>query len=131
LGAQRRAAAIVLGRQVLQAVKGRAVAAADRHLPGAARIPGEAETRSQVQLVGRIKPVYDADDTVGETLLISGAAAECEGAQRAVFIFEGSIFLIAQADVEREIPLDLPVVLDEQGPLGLSQLREQTRRIAG
>src|SRR6185503_3101843 len=44
---------------------------------------------------------------------------------------EGSVVLVAQSDIDGKITSDFPIVLDENCPLGLPQLREQRRRLAG
>ncbi len=82
--AQRRAVAIVLRRQVHQPIEREPVAAADRHLAVALRIPGEADARAEVVVVGREELIDEIDSRSGDLLEQRPALTEHDVAQRVV-----------------------------------------------
>ena len=66
--AQRRTVAVVLGREIHQAIEGETVPATHRRLTVARRIPRESESRPDVVAVGREEPIDEIDAGWRQTL---------------------------------------------------------------
>ena len=130
-GAQRRVVTIVLGRKVHQPVVRDAIAAAHGHARIAGRVPGKSNARRHIVVVRRVELVDEIHACRREPLRERRPGTPDQISKRTVLVHECAVVLVAHAGVDGELPVHLPVVVQEDRPLGLPQFRVRRHRLAG
>src|SRR5207245_1752013 len=95
---------------------------ADRHLALAPGIPGEAKPRGKVIVVKPHTAIQELCGGAGQPLRKTGSGTQHQSVQMAVPIGGRRVVLITQTDVQGEIVIYFPVVLNESRKFNSSQL---------
>ena len=85
----------------------------DRHLALAGRIPRDTQTRREVVLVGLVEAFLHFHPGIGDSLGEAVPAGERDVGEYAVVVIRFQERLPAQAQAQRKVRTDLPVVLDK------------------
>ena len=96
-----------------------AVSAAHSEFPSTVKVPGEAHAGTEIQHVRRKQFVDIIQSCVRQTLGVSAARAELQVTEPCRAVGLTAVAIVPEADIQGELPVYFPIVVDEQSPLGV------------